>query len=556
MSHDQTILTRSSQKSFIRSFHKPTQAVSSVQFSNNLFLWTSRSVCRSSDQINSPIDCPHPVLYSLSLLQTINATAKAEPDDHHLELHCAKDIAIAPLGLPTLSSTSVRSNSDIIVSSENAIKPGESAVELGRRGVVVQDHHPNTENNSNSGGSSIAIMPINSKHNTLGATPTTHDIAPSKKRKSSFFSRLSSFRFSLKNSKKEPQTPEKKNGQTIAPVVAAVHYPAPSSTIPHKSQQEQQSATTASKRVPTNTFVIVPLKNPVDQLDHFSRQKLAIQRQLQEEQRHTSNNMQHIPQPVQLMRMPPPPPQRSSHGSRLVNNQPTMSGNRGGGIIPLDTSSMSSSSTSSPERVMLHKKPPLPKHPPRVIGVCAKKCADANSQKGVSPPTTTAAEEHRDNNNNQQNQFVSSGVGVGRDSDDGEDYKFASHNPRRVMQAREAGAGAKGAPGASNAGSFSKIGLIETNLDTHETIISGKTRSLMELHPQEPQRIRYSHQMPPHQRGGAVAVDGRQSLGGVEASINRPADAIRQRPHKSMEFLLDKENQLFTLVSLRWTGGK
>lgn len=443
----------------------------------------------------------------------------------------------------------MRSNSDIIVSSENAIKPGESAVELGVVVVEEDRRHPNprrhTENSNNSGGTSIAIMPINSKHNTLGATPTTHDNAPSKKRKSSFFSRLSSFRFSLKNSKKEPQTPEKKNGQAIAPAVAAVHYPAPSSTtiIPHKSHQpEQQSAT--KRAPPHNTFVIVPLKNPVDQLDHFSRQKLAIQRQLQEEQRHTSNNMQHIPQPVQLMQMPPPPPKRSSHGSRLVTNQPN---NRGGGIIPLDTSSMSSSSTSSPERVMLHKKPPLPKHPPRVIGVCAKKCADANSQKGVS----AAGEENRDNNNNQhQNQFVSSGVGVGGDSDDGDDYKFASHNPRRAMQAREAGGGGKGAPGASNAGSFSKIGLIETNLDTHETIISGKTRSLMELHPQGPQRIRYSHQMPPHQRGGA-AVDGRQSLGGgVEASINRPADAIRQRPHKSMEFLLDKENQLFTLVSV------
>lgn len=202
--------------------------------------------------------------------------------------------------------------------------------------------------------------------------------------------------------------------------------------------------------------------------------------------------------------------------------------------------------------MVLHKKPPLPKHPPRVIGVCAKKCADAKGGAGGVP--------YEEKENYHQtagsgrlsaNQFVStSGRGQSGDEDS---FKFATHNPR-------SGGGAatmqspNGASGKGAAGSFSKIGLIETNLDTHETIISGKTRSLMELHPQGPQRLRYSHQLPPHQRitGGGV-VDGRQSLGAAEGRssiMSGPAeDVIRQRPHKSMEFLLDKENQLYTLVS-------
>lgn len=395
-------------------------------------------------------------------------------------------------------------------SSENAIKFSES---------VESDHseekrHKKNNNNNSSSCSSIAIMPITSS--STSSSPA-HEIAPSKKRKSSFFSRLSSFRFSLKNSKKEHQVAGKNDH--ITPVV----HPCTTASSPPPTPGKRSNA--------NNTFVHIPLKDPVDQLDHFSKQKLAIQRQLQAEQLHTNNNMQ----------MRPPP--RVETGRPFVNKSYSNGGGGGGnrgGIIPLDTSSsMSSSCTSSPERLVLHKKPPLPKHPPRVIGVCAKKCADANSQKGT--PSYGEEKENRDNNNN-QNQSLTSGVGG--ESEDS--YQFASHNPRRAaMQAN--GVAAKG--GAATAGSFSKIGLIETNLDTHETIISGKTRSLMELHPQGPQRIRYSHQIPPHQRVTG-AVDGRQSLGAEgRTSTNGPADVIRQRPHKSMEFLLDKENQLYTLVS-------
>ncbi|XP_017151078.2 uncharacterized protein LOC108161349 isoform X2 [Drosophila miranda] len=101
-----------------------------------------------------------------------------------------------------------------------------------------------------------------------------------------------------------------------------------------------------------------------------------------------------------------------------------------------------------------------------------------------------------------------------------------------------------------------KMGLIETNLDTHETVISGKTRSLMD--------ITCNPLSQPHKRylvkrlnvtsaaydvdvddddllDGDVVVNGHHiksspAAGGVQIASVR-------RPHKSMEFLLDKENQ-------------
>lgn len=98
----------------------------------------------------------------------------------------------------------------------------------------------------------------------------------------------------------------------------------------------------------------------------------------------------------------------------------------------------------------------------------------------------------------------------------------------------------------------SRIGLIETNLDTHETVISGKTRSLMELGPLG--------------GGGGGPASGGAGAGGrmVPNKGQRTASGAVQRgdgdaggasmeptrrPHKSMEFLLDKENQRNVLVS-------
>lgn len=79
-----------------------------------------------------------------------------------------------------------------------------------------------------------------------------------------------------------------------------------------------------------------------------------------------------------------------------------------------------------------------------------------------------------------------------------------------------------------------KIGLIETNLDTDETIINGKTQSLMELGIGQ----------------NKSGIMGRMSaMGGVQVMQNENSGKSERRPHKSMEFLLDKENHQRVLVS-------
>lgn len=362
---------------------------------------------------------------------------------------------------------------------------------------------------------------MSSSSSSTAITSSTGAKAP-KKRKNSFFSRLSSFRFSLKNSKKEHKEKQQQLPQHQPPI------------IPHKAQLPQQITNNNNKENnQRNSFVHIPLKDPIDKLDHFSKQKAAIQRQLQHNEQmflqaerdhhqHDNNN---------LRKLPPPPPQRNSSSSANNNNSSFQA-----------TQPLSPPPAPSSNGMGLHKKPPLPKHPPRVIGVCAKRCADA--------------QQARDNNNNHHPPRQSQSSGASSSSEDAPDLRFASHNPRR------AGGGAAvmplGRPPVAPTGSFSKIGLIETNLDTHETVISGKTRSLMELHPAHHQRPpRYSqfvaHRVAGRGRGGG----GVDEVSGVEVTTMRqslpsgPVEGagMRQRPHKSMEFLLDKENQLFTLVS-------
>ncbi|XP_001973943.2 uncharacterized protein LOC6548598 isoform X1 [Drosophila erecta] len=86
-----------------------------------------------------------------------------------------------------------------------------------------------------------------------------------------------------------------------------------------------------------------------------------------------------------------------------------------------------------------------------------------------------------------------------------------------------------------------KMGLIETNLDTHETVISGKTRSLMDItcNPLSMPQKRY---IVKRLNVNSVAYDVDELDGEVKLSSGGGMASVR-RPHKSMEFLLDKENQ-------------
>ncbi|XP_032293536.1 serine-rich adhesin for platelets isoform X3 [Drosophila virilis] len=105
-------------------------------------------------------------------------------------------------------------------------------------------------------------------------------------------------------------------------------------------------------------------------------------------------------------------------------------------------------------------------------------------------------------------------------------------------------------------GGSGKMGLIETNLDTHETIITGKTRSLMDI-TCNPLHKRY---LVKRLNVTSAAYDVRdddddddddddERLDGNNQRIKPSTQAggvqiaSVRRPHKSMEFLLDKENQ-------------
>nr|XP_036677686.1 uncharacterized protein LOC108014264 isoform X7 [Drosophila suzukii] len=89
-----------------------------------------------------------------------------------------------------------------------------------------------------------------------------------------------------------------------------------------------------------------------------------------------------------------------------------------------------------------------------------------------------------------------------------------------------------------------KMGLIETNLDTHETVISGRTRSLMDIsfHPHSLPHKRYIvKQLNVYSTYDMDKMDG-QTIKSSTGSRSVEVTSFR-RPHKSMEFLLDKENQ-------------
>lgn len=160
---------------------------------------------------------------------------------------------------------------------------------------------------------------------------------------------------------------------------------------------------------------------------------------------------------------------------------------------------------------VLTTKPPLPRQPPRVVGVCAKPPSGKPrqvhaQQRASSAPREIDVNDHLSSDHEFYNQFYSETMTSIGDDSGLDDDRFNE-----------------------SLGFEHKIGLIETNLDTHETVISGKTRSLMELGPQ----------MDSQQRKQCSA----------KHRIAATMEPQTRRPHKSMEFLLDKENQKFVLVS-------
>jgi hypothetical protein len=152
---------------------------------------------------------------------------------------------------------------------------------------------------------------------------------------------------------------------------------------------------------------------------------------------------------------------------------------------------------SPPRSNQVTGKPPLPKLPPRIVGTTTKR-PSTHAPRASSTPREV-------------------------ESDGGEFYNQSMIGDG-LKQYYSGGSRTMGTLGSEH-----KIGLIETNLDTDETIINGKTQSLMEL----------------------GIGQGRMNVK-VMQSVNNSGNcssAEPGRPHKSMEFLLDKENHQRVLVS-------
>ncbi|XP_053677228.1 uncharacterized protein LOC128727350 [Anopheles nili] len=264
---------------------------------------------------------------------------------------------------------------------------------------------------------------------------------------------------------------------------------------------------------------------------------------------------------------------------------------RPGGYYRSDSSTaLSGDGTGSGGNHVLSSKPPLPKQPPRVVGVCAKRssASPASLKHGhaqrasATPPrdsehvdeldasTTSSFYQRRSPSRPTEHQYVANGS---HGSSYGGADTHSIEGSLRVDYGDEDeyyyGTGGDGHPHrGSIMGSEQKIGLIETNLDTHETVISGKTRSLMELgggqayrgyhqhYQQHLQQHQQPHQqqarggLPPHGHQLQVHDPSQRAANGIKDHLHHRQAAGGEhgaggsgRPHKSMEFLLDKENQ-------------
>lgn len=188
-----------------------------------------------------------------------------------------------------------------------------------------------------------------------------------------------------------------------------------------------------------------------------------------------------------------------ANGSQKVQNGQQQSSS-------VDRQRSMSPPTKSGNQVM--GKPPLPKLPPRIVGTTTKR------------PTTHAPR--------------ASSTPREREYDDGGEFYNQSMIGDGLKQYYSGGSRTMGTL-------EHKIGLIETNLDTDETIINGKTQSLMELGIGQNSGNRILNRM-----AGMGGVQVMQNVNSVSGSC---ANAETGRPHKSMEFLLDKENHQRVLVS-------
>lgn len=309
---------------------------------------------------------------------------------------------------------------------------------------------------------------------------------PEKKHKGGFLSRFSGFRFSLRGKKKSKAFDN--NNAVISENVSSAPQAAKgnnNSALTVKNGEKQRNSVNMN-----NDFIYIPLKDPVTSRETKSRSNSADDMVVL---RGASSG--------------------STPQTTVADTQPPYGNNH-----------------------VLTSKPPLPRQPPRVVGVCAKPNQQqhdngrssatgrpVHAQRASSAPREIDVTDHLHRyrqpldpdvatyQRQYRREMIASGCGDGG---------VSGHDGYRHGNVTLGGGGGT---------NEHKIGLIETNLDTHETVISGKTQSLMELGPQI----------------GGVGCQRTQS----SAAHRIGASVEPRRPHKSMEFLLDKENQRNILVS-------
>lgn len=397
--------------------------------------------------------------------------------------------------------------------------------------------------------------------NKGGVAPKEYVLTPmndKKHRSGGFLSRFAGFRFSLRGNKKKQKIVENHNDPPVNDSVVLVTKGIPTAVSPPvrplpSKVRGNESATGGYQRnsMRSNDFVYIPLKDPIT-----PGRSIGI---------NDNNNIVEASGPNAVRNIGPSispnvnATTTTSTTSSSVITASSIAGNHG----------RPDAFVNNVERKhVVTAKPPLPRLPPRVVGVCAKQPAtnSPSSPAAISllngrgaaaqRPAQRANSAPREINAHDMRHYR-----LATADDDDVDFYQQYRLDARMKQSGVGSGIYPGYAGGPNDGtllhpnindtSFTdnegnltigadgdyKIGLIETNLDTHETVISGKTRSLMELGP-----------LPGCQgRGQQNVVGARITVGGAPSKTGSIVEP--RRPHKSMEFLLDKENQKLVLVS-------
>lgn len=467
------------------------------------------------------------------------------------------NVSIDPKQYHTVSAVPVNNSDDRIDANHlNRSKQTIDAIPIDVSGASPSDSNNLNENKrkmeksklSASGGGVgvVSLSPSNNASDKLAPFTKTE-----KKNKPGFLSRFSGFRFSLRGNKKKLKSLDhvavggnemgNSNNIVLVSKSATIDGSMGQTAASTRSRPMENSGRAGSYQrnsMRANDFVYIPLKDPSNGAAPAQAANVCVSDKSSDKK---SNG--HAAQTTAT-----PTTTASAMGASATSSTTKK--------VPNASSGAAAATHNDDKKHVLTGKPPLPKQPPRVVGVCAKQPAigrHAHQQRSMSaprelqPPVGDGKIYHGIDNGDgdydddvdfyynqlrsgsrRLNQTIGGGMMTSAVSSDGMLLDDSAYTEDSFCTNDD---------GTDDLRHDAKIGLIETNLDTDETIISGKTRSLMELGPQ---------QMSIHRMSGGVA---RRLHGRPPSGSGTGANVEPRRPHKSMEFLLDKENQRFVLVS-------